>query len=193
FASRRRHTRSKRDWSSDVCSSDLRPGRHPVSPGGTRALITENDAAEVVRLAEVASAVVSLMPSFRGGKGAIAKELGGPLKGAGRDGGKTFGGGTKAGIAGMASRIFAPLAAAAGAVAIGGFFKDAIRAAGDLEQSVGAVDAVFRTSADQVLKWGKGAATSVGLSTDAYNQSAAVVGAMLTNYGVANDKVESST
>src|SRR5699024_10925711 len=27
FASRRRHTRSKRDWSSDVCSSDLpRPG-----------------------------------------------------------------------------------------------------------------------------------------------------------------------
>src|SRR5579885_3905394 len=26
FSSRRRHTRSKRDWSSDVCSSDL-PGR----------------------------------------------------------------------------------------------------------------------------------------------------------------------
>src|SRR5437868_13690626 len=26
FSSRRRHTRSKRDWSSDVCSSDLRPG-----------------------------------------------------------------------------------------------------------------------------------------------------------------------
>src|SRR6266513_3111811 len=26
FSSRRRHTRSKRDWSSDVCSSDLDPG-----------------------------------------------------------------------------------------------------------------------------------------------------------------------
>src|SRR6266513_3969362 len=26
FSSRRRHTRSKRDWSSDVCSSDLRNG-----------------------------------------------------------------------------------------------------------------------------------------------------------------------
>src|SRR5699024_11760987 len=25
FSSRRRHTRSKRDWSSDVCSSDLNP------------------------------------------------------------------------------------------------------------------------------------------------------------------------
>src|SRR5207249_9354333 len=27
FSSRRRHTRSKRDWSSDVCSSDLKPGQ----------------------------------------------------------------------------------------------------------------------------------------------------------------------
>src|SRR6266496_126399 len=42
FSSRRRHTRSLRDWSSDVCSSDL-PGRgdtepapdsHPGRPGG---------------------------------------------------------------------------------------------------------------------------------------------------------------
>src|SRR5207249_9280324 len=29
FSSRRRHTRSKRDWSSDVCSSDLPPGAAP--------------------------------------------------------------------------------------------------------------------------------------------------------------------
>src|SRR5699024_11514733 len=40
FSSRRRHTRSKRDWSSDVCSSDLlRPdlpggSAHPAVPGG---------------------------------------------------------------------------------------------------------------------------------------------------------------
>ena len=27
FSSRRRHTRLRRDWSSDVCSSDLRPPR----------------------------------------------------------------------------------------------------------------------------------------------------------------------
>src|SRR5207249_5334323 len=30
FSSRRRHTRSKRDWSSDVCSSDLRRGERLV-------------------------------------------------------------------------------------------------------------------------------------------------------------------
>src|SRR5438067_2305820 len=33
FSSRRRHTRSKRDWSSDVCSSDLRwASRNPMAP-----------------------------------------------------------------------------------------------------------------------------------------------------------------
>src|SRR5207249_8001715 len=53
FSSRRRHTRSKRDWSSDVCSSDLvrvpcstprlppakraawRPGKSPEPPAST--------------------------------------------------------------------------------------------------------------------------------------------------------------
>src|SRR5699024_11287720 len=33
FSSRRRHTRSKRDWSSDVCSSDL---PHPLMQSMTR-------------------------------------------------------------------------------------------------------------------------------------------------------------
>src|SRR5207249_8223524 len=32
FSSRRRHTRSKRDWSSDVCSSDLDPQSFLVLP-----------------------------------------------------------------------------------------------------------------------------------------------------------------
>src|SRR5699024_12004073 len=37
FSSRRRHTISKRDWSSDVCSSDLGEDEHPpgdVGEGG---------------------------------------------------------------------------------------------------------------------------------------------------------------
>src|SRR5207249_9051191 len=33
FSSRRRHTRSKRDWSSDVCSSDLDLANHLLSGG----------------------------------------------------------------------------------------------------------------------------------------------------------------
>src|SRR5216683_4862767 len=34
FSSRRRHTRSDRDWSSDVCSSDLQPEELPVPDMG---------------------------------------------------------------------------------------------------------------------------------------------------------------
>src|SRR5207249_9744690 len=36
FSSRRRHTRSKRDWSSDVCSSDLFGRRALVGRGDPR-------------------------------------------------------------------------------------------------------------------------------------------------------------
>src|SRR5437868_15082836 len=41
FSSRRRHTRSKRDWSSDVCSSDIESGRDKK-----RAAIYTNGTAE---------------------------------------------------------------------------------------------------------------------------------------------------
>src|SRR5699024_11402732 len=43
FSSRRRHTRSKRDWSSDVCSSDLRGRDHSLgrcSPQGRSVSLT---------------------------------------------------------------------------------------------------------------------------------------------------------
>src|SRR5699024_11263769 len=41
FSSRRRHTRSKRDWSSDVCSSDLEQVAYAKSLGMT-VLITDH-------------------------------------------------------------------------------------------------------------------------------------------------------
>src|SRR5690606_40344738 len=53
FSSRRRHTRFSRDWSSDVCSSDLRvidgDPRDPaenlaLSPDGRRAVFTQDGA-----------------------------------------------------------------------------------------------------------------------------------------------------
>src|SRR5207249_7270734 len=38
FSSRRRHTRSKRDWSSDVCSSDLEVAARSGKDGRTKVL-----------------------------------------------------------------------------------------------------------------------------------------------------------
>src|SRR6266704_4316705 len=50
FSSRRRHTRSKRDWSSDVCSSDLVHGAVAVLPGDPDLI------RKLVRLDEIAAA-----------------------------------------------------------------------------------------------------------------------------------------
>src|SRR5204862_5467649 len=56
FSSRRRHTRSLRDWSSDVCSSDLR-GTDGAAPGeaidrvGELAILLERDAELAQRFA----------------------------------------------------------------------------------------------------------------------------------------------
>src|SRR5690349_22299936 len=39
FSSRRRHTRSLRDWSSDVCSSDLTPSSRSSGPSAAKSTI----------------------------------------------------------------------------------------------------------------------------------------------------------
>src|SRR5207249_8222795 len=55
FSSRRRHTRSKRDWSSDVCSSDLDEVVVLVEPAridmlDVRAVLLTNDALDVLEV-----------------------------------------------------------------------------------------------------------------------------------------------
>src|SRR5207249_2897631 len=54
FSSRRRHTRSKRDWSSDVCSSDLGRRRRVPQLHGVRSVVLfrQVDQLPVVRLAQ---------------------------------------------------------------------------------------------------------------------------------------------
>lgn len=77
--------------------------------------------------------------------------------------------------------------------AIGGFVKTAVTGAGDLEQSIGAVEAVFKGSSDSVLQWGKDAADSVGLSQNAYNESATLMGSLFKNMGFDQEEVAKKT
>src|SRR5690606_12337488 len=52
FSSRRRHTRSSRDWSSDVCSSDLAPPTEVAAPPSENAIAAapmESGAAQQLR------------------------------------------------------------------------------------------------------------------------------------------------
>src|SRR6266511_3148432 len=76
FSSRRRHTRCSRDWSSDVCSSDLGFGLQPESWRAAALLlpcvplalveITPFDGGdELLRLAQVLGIVSLIMPGQR--------------------------------------------------------------------------------------------------------------------------------
>src|SRR5699024_2316477 len=69
FSSRRRHTRSKRDWSSDVCSSDLKPieetngeyGTNPKNPA-TVVMIPVNENERRYSFLEAYAPYISSVP-----------------------------------------------------------------------------------------------------------------------------------
>ena len=87
-----------------------------------------------------------------------------------------------------ASRV----AAVAGGAVLGLAGK-AVQAASNLEQAAGAVDSVFQGQAEAVHRLGENASTAVGLSSRAYQESAAVLGAQLQNLGFAGDQLVGTT
>jgi hypothetical protein len=97
--------------------------------------------------------------------------------------GRAFGGIGTAAVAG---------AAVAGAALVG-FAKASFDAASELEQSTGAIDAVFGDWAVDIEQHAQEAAASVGLSTSAYENAAAVIGAQLHNAGMAHDEMTDKT
>src|SRR4051794_35879702 len=132
-------------------------------------------------MAEIATAYVSILPSFKGTAKAIEREVeGGVDKAAnspsiaksGDKAGKKFGTGMSTKLGGMGKSIFAPLAIAGVGAAVAGataFLSGAVTAAGDLEQSLGAIDTVFGKNAAQMKTWSKGAAQAVGLTQNEFN------------------------
>lgn len=74
--------------------------------------------------------------------------------------------------------------AALAGTALVSFLTDSIQAAGDLQQSIGGVDSVFKDSAETVHAFGKTAAEAVGLSRNEFNQLVTVTGALLKNKGL---------
>ncbi|UOE45469.1 phage tail protein [Agromyces larvae] len=73
------------------------------------------------------------------------------------------------------------------------FLRDSVSLASDLQQSMGAVDAVFKDNAGTIRDWAAGAAQAVGLSTSSYNEFATVVGAQLKNMAIPLDEVTGLT
>lgn len=83
--------------------------------------------------------------------------------------------------------------AAAGATAIGVAGAKAVSAAADLEQSTGAIEAVFKSGADQMKAFADTAASSVGLTKNEYQELGTLLGAQLKNGGTSIDQLAGKT
>jgi len=70
-----------------------------------------------------------------------------------------------------------------GAMAFGAGLNKAIQAGSRLEQSVGAIDAVFGKSTRTIDNWAKGADKAFGLSEAAAREALALIGSQLKNFG----------
>jgi hypothetical protein len=81
-------------------------------------------------------------------------------------------------------------AAGAGAVALG---VKATGLASDLEQSIGAIDTVFKDSAGQMHEWAAGAAGAVGLTKNEFNELGTLIGTQLKNGGTAMEELAPKT
>jgi hypothetical protein len=76
---------------------------------------------------------------------------------------------------------------------IAGLALGAAKAASDLQQASGGVDAVFKTSADTIHQWAESSAESVGLAGAEYKTLAAGIGGALTGMGVPLEQATAQT
>jgi hypothetical protein len=132
-------------------------------------------------MAEIASAYVSLIPSAKGFGSKMDSQLGGEVQSSGKRLGGSFG------------KMFAVAGGALAAVGVGSFLKGAITGAGELEQSVGALDTIFGKSAEKMHGWSRDAAQSVGLTRNEFNELGTLIGSQLKNGGTAMDQLAPKT
>lgn len=104
---------------------------------------------------------------------------------AGKKSGGAFGTAFKGALGALAG-VFA-------AQKIGDFFKSSVGSAGELEQSVGAIQTVFKGSAGQMNAWADSAATDVGLSKNEFNELGTLIGSQLKNGGTAMEELGPKT
>lgn len=94
---------------------------------------------------------------------------------------------------GKLAKLAGAAAIAAGGAALIKYGISAVKMAGDLEQSIGAIDTVFKGSAKQMHAFAKSAANDVGLTANEYNELGTLIGTQLKNGGTAMDQLAPKT
>lgn len=140
-------------------------------------------------MTNVGYATLTVLPSAKGFASALGGEIDGPMARAGKDGGERSGGA----FAGAFRGLVGPAIALVATAGIGSFVSNAIAQAGELEQSVGAIETVFKGSSAQMLEWSDSAAMAVGLTSNQYNSLGTLIGSQLKNAGVPMDELAGKT
>lgn len=95
--------------------------------------------------------------------------------------------------AGLLGKAVGPLAGLFAAKKLLDFGVAAVSAAGDLQQSKGAIDTVFKSGAGEMHKFAAGAADAVGLTANQYNELGTLIGTQLKNGGTAMEQLGGKT
>jgi phage-related protein len=132
-------------------------------------------------MSQVAEGTVPIFPTFVGFRSKVTDEV----DGAGKEGGSVFGKAFAGAVAGIATLQLG--------TKIKDYFVNGVKGASNLEQSVGAVGAIFKDSADQINQWSASAATDVGLTKNEFNELGTLIGAQLKNGGTAMDQLAPKT
>ncbi|MDR6868721.1 phage-related protein [Microbacterium resistens] len=133
----------------------------------------------------VGYATLNIIPSAKGFGKALYGEINPAMDASGAAGGTKLGNALK--------KAAGPLFALAGTTAMGAFITSAVSKAGDLEQSVGAIESVFKGSSAQMLQWSEDAALSTGLSENEFNELGTLIGSQLKNAGTAMEDLAPKT
>ena len=116
---------------------------------------------------ELAKAYVQIIPSAKGIKGMLHKELGGEASAAGESAGKSFGGSLLSGLAGIGKAAAAALGAATAAV--GAFSTMSLGAYGNYEQLVGGVETLFGAGGKSLEEYAQDVGQTIEEAKDAFN------------------------
>ena len=119
---------------------------------------------------ELATAYIALVPSLKGAKGAIERELGGVDT---TSAGQQMGDRASSGFAGGfnikgAAVAAAAVAGAAAAAKLVGTMTDSLWAYADYEQLVGGVETLFEESSDKLQEYAANAYKTAGMSANQY-------------------------
>lgn len=126
-------------------------------------------------MSTIATAYVQVLPSTKGIKGALTSEF----SGIGTDVGKSAGGNIASGISGaLTSKAMLAIGAVAGTAIIKGI-SSSVKEGGNLEQSIGGIQTLFKDSANTVMKNAASAWKTAGISANEYMEQTTSFGASL--------------